>query len=82
MILDRNKTVDKILNSDFPTDLLNALTALDNALATLEKSNPDNDEKAEIDPVLVQELLGGAVVAAMAFRNSWAVYKDEEEVDA
>ena len=78
MKINREATIDKVLKSEFPTQLLESLVYLDERLRAVEKSQ--EDRPSEPPPVgLIEGLIAGAVSSATAFRDSWAAYDSEDE---
>ena len=79
MKINKLKTVDKIMQSNFPVGLLERLVALDERIIELEKASTDDNPSEDEQVVIVQDVLqyAGAVVAE--FREVWAVYEVSEE---
>ena len=78
MKLNRKATIDRVLKSEFPGQLLESLVYLDERLRAVEKSQEDHP--SEPPPVgLIEGLITGAVASAQAFRDSWAAYDSEDE---
>ena len=81
-LIDRQATAQKILDSDFPLNLLNSLVWMDSCTRVMEAVEVDEDGgDSGITPEMVQNLMQAAVGVVAEFRQDWAVYKNVEVGD-
>lgn len=77
--IDKDKTVERILGSPFPVDLLTALSSLDAAMRDLEMDAERAGGDGDVAPDIFQKMVEYAVITTSEFRNVWAVYAEEEK---
>ena len=83
--LNKNATVDKVLNSEFPVDLLRALSALDQTVHDIEDfanngaSDLAEEDKPDVPPEMLSVLCQWGCITAHEFRKAWAVYNTDTD---
>ena len=81
MTLNKDKTVENILKSEFPADLLLCLVRMDETVRDVEKSHAALAKNEPVPAALVENMLAAAVDTVNQFRDSWAVFDDEEKTE-